>query len=90
MFIFFNCIFFSLGTMDAEKSALAADVEFGVEMDKKDKQVQPMPLKTVLSVNTLLMYTFIRAGEPVSEPEPGVFGSLEPEPLGKKVKSRSR
>ena len=25
-----------------------------------------------------------RAGEPVSEPEPGVFGSFEPEPLEKK------
>ena len=24
------------------------------------------------------------------EPEPGVFGSLEPEPLGKKIGSRSR
>ena len=24
------------------------------------------------------------------EPEPGVFGSLEPEPLGKKIRSRSR
>ena len=26
----------------------------------------------------------VRAGEPVSEPEPGVFGSLEPEQLEKK------
>ena len=42
-----------------------------------------------------------RTGEPEPEPEPGVFGSLEPEPeslkknqepepLGKKVRSRSR
>ena len=40
-----------------------------------------------------------RAWDPVSEPEPGVFGFLEsepleknqePEPLGKKVRSRSR
>ena len=28
-----------------------------------------------------------RAGEP--EPEPGVFGSLEPEPLGKKPGARA-
>ena len=26
-----------------------------------------------------------RAGEPVSEPVPGVFGSLDPEPLEKKT-----
>ena len=69
--------------MDAEKTALAADVEFGVEMDKKDKQVQPMPLKTVLSVNTLLMYTFyqgwgasVGAGAAWKKSQ-----ELEPEPL---------
>ena len=32
------------------------------------------------------MRVFTRAGEP----EPGVFGSLEPEPLEKKTRSRSR
>ena len=33
----------------------------------------------------LAFFTIItRAGEPVSEPEPGVFGTLEPEPLQEK------
>ena len=31
---FFYCIFFSLGIMDAEKKALAADGESGVEIEK--------------------------------------------------------
>jgi len=30
------------------------------------------------------MYIHLGVGEPVSEPEPGVFGSFEPEPLEKK------
>jgi len=30
------------------------------------------------------MYIHQGVGEPVSEPEPGVFGSFEPEPLEKK------
>ena len=45
-------------------------------------------MKNLKKLSEWNFIVYIRAGEPVSEP--GVFGYLEPEPLEKKARSRSR
>ena len=57
---------------------------FAIE-DSPDRQFL---MQVNLHVNIIKLMHVARAGEP--EPELGVFGSLEPEPLEKKTRSRSR